>query len=89
MEDNNITCRINPNYPHKIITPISSIPVNNNKEDNLSTLLGQVEIMTLDLYDFICNKMRMPHSYQPVMIKVMLENGGKATVDQIAASILP
>ena len=44
--------------------------------------------MTLDLYDFICNKMRMTHIYQPVMIKVMLENGGKATVDQIAASIL-
>ena len=44
--------------------------------------------MTLDLHDFICNKMRMTHIYQPVMIKVLLENGGKATVDQIAASIL-
>ena len=44
--------------------------------------------MTLDLHDFIRNKMRMTHIYQPVMIKVLLENSGEATVDQIAASIL-
>ena len=44
--------------------------------------------MTLDLHDFIRNKMRMTHIYQPVMIKVLLENSGEATVEQIAASIL-
>ena len=29
-----------------------------------------------DLEDFIKNKMRMSHIYQPVMLKVLLENGG-------------
>ena len=44
--------------------------------------------MTLNLQDFIINRMRMSHIYQPVMLKVLLENDGEATVDQIASSLL-
>ena len=44
--------------------------------------------MTIDLQDFIINRMRMSHIYQPVMLKVLLENDGEATVDQIASSLL-
>ena len=44
--------------------------------------------MAIDLQDFIINQMRMSHIYQPVMLKVLLENDGEATVDQIASSLL-
>ena len=44
--------------------------------------------MTINLQDFIINRMRMSHIYQPVMLKVLLENDGEATVDQIASSLL-
>ena len=44
--------------------------------------------MTIDLQDFINNKMRMSHIYQPVMLKVLLKSDGEATVDQIASSLL-
>jgi hypothetical protein len=30
-----------------------------------------------DLEDFINHRMRMSHIYQPVMLKVLLEGGGK------------
>jgi diadenosine tetraphosphate (Ap4A) HIT family hydrolase len=41
-----------------------------------------------DLEDYIRNRMRMSHVYQPAMLKVLLENNGVATVDEIAASLL-
>ena len=40
------------------------------------------------LRDFIQNRMRMSHIYQPVMIKTLLENGGAATTEEIATSLL-
>ena len=40
------------------------------------------------LRDFIQNRMRMSHIYQPVMIKALLENGGAATTEEIATSLL-
>ena len=43
---------------------------------------------TTDLHHFISQKMRMAHIYQPVMIKALLENGGEATTEEIATSLL-
>jgi len=39
------------------------------------------------LKDFIEKKMSMSHIYQPVMIKVLLENGGTANKQTIAQNI--
>lgn len=45
--------------------------------------------MTYDqLLDFIDNRMRMSHVYQPVMIKSLLEAGGQCTAEDIARAIL-
>ena len=41
-----------------------------------------------DLEDFIRTRMRMSHIYQPVMLKVLLENGGHASVEEIAKALL-
>lgn len=43
---------------------------------------------TTDLMHFISKQMRMSHIYQPVMIKALLENGGQATTQEIAKSLL-
>ena len=43
---------------------------------------------SIDLVHFISKKMRMSHIYQPVMIKALLENGGAATTEEIATSLL-
>jgi len=40
------------------------------------------------LEDFIQEKMRMSHIYQPVMLKVLLENGGHANIEDIARALL-
>ena len=40
------------------------------------------------LRDFIQNRMRMSHIYQPVMIRELLTRGGKATIRNIAAAFL-
>jgi len=40
------------------------------------------------LRDFIQNRMRMSHIYQPVMIKALFANGGQATTEEIAKSLL-
>ena len=40
------------------------------------------------LKDFITNRMRMSHIYQPVMLQVMLEHGGRASREEIAKAIL-
>jgi len=44
--------------------------------------------MAVDLEQYILNAMRMSHIYQPVMLKVLLENNGSASVEQIATSLL-
>jgi hypothetical protein len=44
--------------------------------------------MTIDLYDYITNRMKMSHIYQPVMLKVLLENNGAASIEQIASALL-
>ncbi|MEJ1298169.1 MAG: hypothetical protein RPU63_11915 [Candidatus Sedimenticola sp. (ex Thyasira tokunagai)] len=41
-----------------------------------------------DLLDFIENKMRMSHIYQPVMLIDLLEGNGVATTNSIAKAIL-
>jgi len=41
-----------------------------------------------DLLDFIENKMRMSHVYQPLLIKSLVEAGGTATVRQLATAFL-
>jgi diadenosine tetraphosphate (Ap4A) HIT family hydrolase len=38
----------------------------------------------LDLKDFLTQKMRMSHIYQPLLIKTLLESGGLATIRQLA-----
>jgi hypothetical protein len=41
--------------------------------------------MTFDqLIDFIKNQRRMPHIYQPLMLRSLVEAGGSATVRQLA-----
>jgi ATP adenylyltransferase len=40
------------------------------------------------LRNFITTKMQMSHIYQPVMLKVLLDNGGEATIRQIAEAFL-
>ena len=40
--------------------------------------------MTIDLHDYITNQKKMSHIYQPVMLKVLLENNGQASIEQIA-----
>jgi ATP adenylyltransferase len=40
------------------------------------------------LRDFIRKRMRMAHIYQPVMIKELLQSGGKASIRNIAAAFL-
>lgn len=41
-----------------------------------------------DLKAYIAKDMRMSHVYQPVMLKVLLEQGGKASVEEIAKALL-
>ena len=44
--------------------------------------------MTIDLHDYITNQMKMSHIYLPVMLKVLLENNGEASIEQIASALL-
>lgn len=41
-----------------------------------------------ELKDFIEGRMRMSHIYQPLLIKILVESGGSATVRQLALSFL-
>ncbi len=41
-----------------------------------------------DLIDFIVNRMKMSHVYQPLLIKELIESGGVATIRQLAAAFL-
>ncbi len=40
------------------------------------------------LEDFILNRMKMSHIYQPLMLKVLLESEGTATLEEIAKALL-
>src|ERR687897_1712374 len=40
------------------------------------------------LVDFVQNRMRMSHVYQPVMLMTLLRGGGRASTGEIAKSIL-
>lgn len=42
----------------------------------------------IDLEDFILNRMRMSHIYQPVMIKTLLQMGGQASVEDLSKYLL-
>jgi len=37
---------------------------------------------------YICEQMRMSHVYQPVMLRVLLENGGTASTEDVAKALL-
>jgi ATP adenylyltransferase len=41
-----------------------------------------------DFEDFIENRMRMSHVYQPVMLMTLLRGGGKASTTKIVKAIL-
>lgn len=41
-----------------------------------------------ELEDFLVNKMTMTANYQPVIIRELLRNGGKASVDSLAAVLI-
>ena len=46
------------------------------------------EVPKHTLEDFIAEKMSMSHVHQPAMLKVLLENGGEASVEEIAKPFL-
>ena len=41
-----------------------------------------------DLKDFLINRMRMSHIYQPVMLMTLLKNGVVASVESLAKDLL-
>ena len=41
-----------------------------------------------ELVDFIENKMRMSHIYQPLLIQSLVESGGQATLRELAVKFL-
>ncbi len=40
------------------------------------------------LRDFISSKMRMSHVYQPLMLKMLIQTGGWASIREIASAFL-
>jgi diadenosine tetraphosphate (Ap4A) HIT family hydrolase len=44
--------------------------------------------LSSDLEDFIVTRMRMNHIYQPVMLKVLLDGSGEASLEDIAKALL-
>ena len=41
-----------------------------------------------ELKDFLMNKMRMSHIYQPVMLMSLLKNGGISSIESLAKDLL-
>ena len=41
-----------------------------------------------DLIDFVDNRMKMSHIYQPLMLRLLVEAGGTATIRQLAHGFL-
>ena len=51
--------------------------------------IDQTSEMTFsDLKDFLIDRMRMSHIYQPVMLMSLLKNGGVASVESLAKDLL-
>ena len=51
--------------------------------------IDQTSEMTFsDLKDFLINRMRMSHIYQPVMLMTLLKNGGVVSVESLAKDLL-
>ena len=51
--------------------------------------IDQASEMTFsDRKDFLINRMRMFHIYQPVMLMTLLKNGGVASVESLAKDLL-
>ena len=51
--------------------------------------IDQTSEMTFsDRKDFLINRMRMSHIYQPVMLMTLLKNGGVASVESLAKDLL-
>ena len=51
--------------------------------------IDQTSEMTFsDRKDFLINRMRMFHIYQPVMLMTLLKNGGVASVESLAKDLL-
>ena len=51
--------------------------------------IDQASEMTFsDLKDFLINRMRMSHIYQPVMLMTLLKNGGVASAESLAKDLL-
>lgn len=48
-------------------------------------ILTYSEVVTFDeLLDFVRHRMRMSHIYQPLLIRLLVETGGQATIRQLA-----
>jgi ATP adenylyltransferase len=50
--------------------------------------MSQPSLLFQRLYHFIQNEMRMSHVYQPVMLRILLVQGGQASVRDIAKALL-
>jgi len=60
-----------------------------HRSDSMDMEIDQTSEMTFsDLKDFLINRMRMSHIYQPVMLMSLLKNGGVASVESLAKDLL-
>jgi hypothetical protein len=60
-----------------------------SKEDynNILNILPSKNLLSfVDLQKFLLEEMQMQANYQPIMIRTLLQSGGKATKDDIAAN---
>jgi MoxR-like ATPase len=59
-----------------------------SKEDYDSILsISQSKKTFVDLQRFLLEEMQMQANYQPIMVRTLLESGGKATINQITSKI--
>jgi ATP adenylyltransferase len=50
--------------------------------------LKSVPFSASDLIEFLQEKMSMSHIYQPLLIRILVESGGTATIRQLALQFL-
>ena len=55
-------------------------------ESNRTEVIGIMKFT--ELVDFLKNKMRLSHIYQPLMIRSLVDAGGSATLRQLANAFL-
>jgi tRNA G18 (ribose-2'-O)-methylase SpoU len=72
-----------PAYFQGVIRKISKEDYNNI----LNISPSQNLLSFIDLQKFLLEEMQMQANYQPIMIRTLLQSGGKATKDDIAAKI--